>query len=212
MPKLIKYTLYSVGGIILLVLLVVGYFAATFNPNDYKDEIVKLVKDQKDRTLVIEGDIKLSYWPKIGANLGKVSISEHQSDTVFASVNSVKVALAVMPLLKKELVVDTVYVDGAKANVIKNKDGKFNFDDLLSKDEEETKIKFDIDGVNVSNSEVKYTDESTGAIYNVSKFNMKSGHIALAEPVDLETDFTLTSNQPATAANVNIKGNFFILF
>ena len=210
MPKLIKYTLYGIGGIFLLALLVAGYFAATFNPNDYKDEIIQLVKDKKGRTLHIDGDIKLSYWPKIGANLGKVSISEHQSAVEFASVNSVKVALAVMPLLKKELVVDTVYVDGAKAVVIKNKDGKFNFDDLLSKDEEESKIKFDIDGVNVSNSEVKYSDESTGAKYNISKFNMKSGHIALAEPVDLTTDFTLTANQPATAANVNLKGNFFI--
>ena len=101
MPKLIKYTLYGIGGIIILALLVAGYFAATFNPNDYKDEIIKLVKDKKERTLIIEGDIKLSFWPKIGANLGKVSISEHKSDSVFASVNSVKVSLAVMPLLKK---------------------------------------------------------------------------------------------------------------
>ena len=210
MPKLIKYALYGIGGIIILLLLVAGYFAATFNPNDYKDEIIKLVKDKKERTLIIEGDIKLSFWPKIGANLGKVSISEHQSDTLFASVNSVKVALAVMPLLKKELVVDTVYVNGAKANVVKYKDGKFNFDDLLSKDEEDSKIKFDIDGVNVSNSEVIYTDETTGAKYNISKFNMKSGHIALAEPFDLETDFTLTANQPKMSATANLKGNFFI--
>ncbi|MEQ1599886.1 MAG: AsmA family protein [Methylotenera sp.] len=210
MNKIIKYVLYGIGGLTLLLALVAGYFAATFNPNDYKDDIIKLVKDKKERTLHIDGDIKLSFWPKIGANLGKLSISEHQSDTIFASVESVKVALAVMPLLKKELVVDTVYVDGAKANVVKYKDGKFNFDDLLSKDEEESKIKFDIDGVNVTNSEVKYTDENTGAKYNVSKFNMESGHIALAEPVDLKTDFTLTSNQPETAANVNLKGNFFI--
>ncbi len=211
MSKLIKYTLFGIGGIILLVLLVAGYFAATFNPNDYKDEIVKLVKDKKQRTLHIDGDIKLSYWPKIGANLGKLSISEHKSDAIFASVDNVKVALAVLPLLKKSLVVDTIYIDGAKANVVKNKGGTFNFDDLMSKDEEESEqFKFDVDGVNVTNSEVKYSDETTGAKYNVTKFNMKSGHIALAEPVDLETDFTLTSNQPEIAANAKLKGNFFI--
>lgn len=209
MSKLIKYALYGIGGIVVLVLMVAGYFAATFNPNDYKDEIVKLVKDKKERTLHIDGDIKLSYWPKIGADLGKLSLSEHKSDKEFASVNSVKVALAVMPLLKKELVVDTVYVDGAKANIIKYKDGTTNFDDLLSKEESE-QIKFDIDGVNITNSEVKYTDEATGAKYNITKFNMKSGHIALAEPVDLDTNFTLTSNKPETAANINLKGNFLV--
>ena len=209
MKNLLKYSLYGIGGIILLSLLIAAYFAMTFNPNDYKDDIIKLVKEKKERTLNIEGDIKLSYWPKIGADLGKLSISEHKSDTVFASVNNVKVALAVLPLLKKSLVVDTVYIDGAKANVVKRKDGTFNFDDLLSKDEEESEqFKFDVDGVNVTNSEVKYSDETTGAKYNISKFNMKSGHIALAEPVDLETDFTLTANQPETAANIKLKGNF----
>ena len=208
MPKLLKYALYGIGGIIALLLLVAAYFAITFNPNDYKDDIIKLVKDKKERTLNIEGDIKLSYWPKIGADLGKLSISEHKSNTIFASVNNVKVALAVLPLLKKSLVVDTVYVDGAKANVIKRKDGSFNFDDLMSKDEESQQFKFDVDGVNVTNSEVKYSDETTGAKYNIAKFNMKSGHIALAEPVDLETDFTLTANQPETAANIQLKGNF----
>ena len=209
MNKLIKYALYGIIGIIVLVLMVAGYFAATFNPNDYKDEIIKLVKDKKERNLHIDGDIKLTYWPKIGADLGKLSLSEHQSDKEFASVNSVKVSLAVMPLLKKELVVDTIYVDGAKANVVKNKDGKFNFDDLLSK-EESSNIKFDIDGVNISNSEVRYTDEAADAKYNITKLNMKSGHIALAEPVDLNTDFTLTANKPETAANINLKGNFLV--
>ena len=210
MPKLLKYALYGIGGIIALLLLVAAYFAITFNPNDYKDDIIKLVKDKKERALNIEGDIKLSYWPKIGADLGKLSISEHKSNAIFASVNNVKVALAVLPLLKKQLVIDTVYVDGAKANVIKRKDGSFNFDDLMSKDEESQQFKFDVDGVNVTNSEVKYSDETTGAKYNVSKFNMKSGHIALAEPVDLETDFTLTANQPETAANIQLKGNFLV--
>lgn len=209
MNKFIKYAIYGIAGIIALALMVAGYFAATFNPNDYKAEIIKLVKDKKERNLHIDGDIKLTYWPKIGADLGKLSISEHQSDKEFASVGSMKVALAVMPLLKKELVVDTVYVDGAKANVVKHKDGKFNFDDLLSK-EESSNIKFDIDGVKVTNSEAHYTDEAADAKYNITKLNMKSGHIALAEPVDLDTNFTLTANKPETAANINLKGNFLV--
>lgn len=209
MSKLIKYALYGTGGIVLVVLLLVAYFAITFNPNDYKQQVIDLVKEKKERTLKIDGDIKLSFWPKIGADLGKISISEHKSDQEFASVNSVKVALAVLPLLKKELVVDTVYIDGAKANVIKHKDGTFNFDDLMSKDEEESQeIKFDVQGVNITNSQVAYSDEATGGKYSISKLNMKSGRIALAEPFDLETDFDVNANQPVVAAHANIKGNF----
>jgi len=209
MNKLVKYAIFGISGIIALFLIVSAYFAATFNPNDYKSTIIKLVQEKKERTLKIDGDIKLTFWPQIGADLGKISLSEHKSDQEFASVNNVKVSLALLPLLKKELVVDTVYVDGVKASIIKHQDGTLNIDDLMSKEKSET-IKFDIDGVNVTNSELRYLDEATEAKYAINKFNLKSGHFALAEPLDLTTDFTITSNKPELTANANIKGNFLI--
>jgi len=209
MKKILKYGLIGLAGIVALLVLAVVVISATFNPNDYKPLIIKLVQEKKQRTLTIEGDIKLAFWPKIGADLGKVSISEHKSEQTFASIQGAKVSLALLPLLKKELVVDTIYIDGAQANIIKYKDGTTNFDDLLSKDEEESEqIKFDVDGVKVTNSAVNYSDEGTGAKYALSKFNLTSGHIALAEPIDLATDFSATANQPAIAADIKLKGNF----
>ncbi|MDP3819048.1 MAG: AsmA family protein [Methylotenera sp.] len=211
MKKLLKYSAYVLGGLIGLVLLVVTIIAVTFNPNDYKQKVIDLVQEKKERTLKLDGDIKLAFWPKIGADLGKISLSEHKNSKEFASVNSVKVSLALLPLLKKELIVDTIYIDGAQANIVKYKDGSTNFDDLLSKDDEESQdIKFDVDGVKVSNSAVNYTDEGSGAKYALSKFNLTSGHIALAEPVDLATDFTISASQPEIVADAKLKGNFLV--
>jgi uncharacterized protein involved in outer membrane biogenesis len=210
MKKILKYSAFGFAGLIGLLLIVVAVVAATFNPNDYKQQVIDLVQAKKQRTLKLDGDIKLAFWPKIGANLGKVSLSEHKGSNEFAAVESVKVSLALIPLLKKELVVDTVYIDGARANIVKYKDGTTNFDDLLSKEEESETIKFDIDGVNITNSAASYSDEGTGAKYSISKFNLSSGHIALAEPVDVETDFSITANQPEVAANAKIKGNFLV--
>jgi len=211
MKKLLKYSAIGLGSLISLALILVAIVATTFNPNDYKQQIIDLVQAKKDRTLKLDGDIKLAFWPKIGANLGKVSLSEHKNSAEFAAVESVKVSLALLPLLRKQLIVDTVYIDGARANIVKYKDGSTNFDDLLSKDDEESPdIKFDIDGVKITNSVANYSDEASGAKYNISKFNLKSGHIALAEPVDLDTDFSITANQPAVAAKVKLKGNFLV--
>ncbi len=208
MNKLLKYAVFGFSGIVTLLIILVAFVAMTFNPNDYKPQIVKLVQDKKQRTLNIQGDIKLSFWPKIGADLGKVSLSEHNSPAEFAAIDSAKVSLALLPLLKKQLIVDTIYIDGAKANIIKHKDGTTNFDDLMSKDDSPSEIKFDIDGVNVTNSAATYLDEASGAQYGISKFNLSSGHMALAEPVDLKADFTVTANQPQLSAKVNLKGNF----
>ncbi len=209
MNKYLKYAAIAIGGFIVILLLIMAYFAATFNPNDYKQQVIDLVKEKKERTLTIDGDISLSFWPKLGANLGKVSISEHQSDKEFAAINSAKVALAVLPLLKKSLVVDTIYIDGAKANIVKYKDGTTNYDDLMSKDESEpSDIKFDVQGVNITDSSVNYTDEAQAANYQISQFNMEAGHIALGEPFDLNTSFHIQANKPVISVDTIVKGNF----
>lgn len=209
MKKILKYGAFTLVGLIVLMLIVVGVIAATFNPNDYKPQVVKLVQDKKQRTLNIEGDIKLAFWPKIGADLGKISISEHKSDKEFASVNGLKVSLALLPLLRKELIVDTIYVDGARANIVRYEDGTTNFDDLLSEEESESEqIKFDVDGIIVTNSAVTYNDMQAGNEIQLSKFNLEAGKVALARPFDLATDFELTASKPALKLVADIKGNF----
>ena len=208
MKKILKYLAFGVGSVATVLLILVAVITATFNPNDYKQTIVDVVQEKNHRILNIEGDIKLSFWPKIGANLGKLSLSEYKSSTEFASVNSVKVSLALLPLLQKKLVVDTVYIDGATAHIVKYKDGTTNFDDLMNKEDNSSDIKFDIDGVNISNSAVSYLDELSDTKYSISQFNLKSGHIALATPVDVKTDFTISANQPLIRAKINLKGNF----
>lgn len=209
MNKIIKYIAFFLGGLIVLTMIVAGILAATFNPNDYKPLIVKLVQDKKQRTLNIEGDIKLAFWPSIGADLGRISLSEHKSDKEFASVEGLKVSLALLPLLKKELIVDTIYVDGARANIVRYEDGTTNLDDLLSKDETESEqIKFDIDGVIVTNSAVNFDDQQGGSQYALSKFNLKTGRVALAQPFDLETDFDLVASKPELKLSAAIQGNF----
>lgn len=205
MNKYLKYALFGIGGVVALIIVAVAIIAATFNPNDYKPLIVKIVKEKKQRTLNIEGDIKLAFWPKIGADLGKVSLSEHNGDKEFASIQSAKVFLSVMPLLRKQLVIDTVRIDGVHANITRFKDGTTNFDDLLSKEESE-EIKFDIDGVLVTNSSINLKDEMGNRNIAISNLSLKTGHLAKNAPIDLETSFGVQGDNPKLAAKLQFKG------
>ena len=139
MPRIVKYAAFGLGGLVVLLVIAIAIIAATFDPNAYKPQIIRLVQEKKQRTLTIPGDIKLTFFPKIGADLGKISISEHKSTATFASMESAKISVAVMPLLRKEIVVDQIKVDGLTANLKRYKDGKTNVDDLLSKEEEKEK-------------------------------------------------------------------------
>ena len=206
MNKFLKYSLIGIGGLLGLVVLAVAIISATFNPNDYKPLIVKIVKEKKQRTLTIEGDIKLAFWPKLGADLGKITLSEHNGDKEFAGMQSAKVFVSVLPLLKKQLVVDTVKIDGVHANITRFKDGTTNFDDLLSKDEESQEIKFDIDGVQVSNAAVSLSDEMGNRHIAISDMQLSTGHVAKNQPIDLKTSFTIKGDNPALNANMQFKG------
>ncbi len=151
------------------------YIAMTFDPNAYKPQIIQAVKDSKQRTLKLDGDIKLRFFPSIGVSLGKVSLSEYKSDQEFVSVDSASVSLKLLPLLAKQIVVDEVAVSGVKATIIKYKNGKTNFDDLLGKEEAPATpapaapaaaaapMKFDIASVQLDKTEVSYSDETSAA-------------------------------------------------
>ena len=103
---------------------------AVFDPNDYKPQIVQLVKERTGRTLTISGDIRLKIFPKIGAAVGKTTLSERNSEKVFAGVDEAQVYVALIPLFSRQMVVDQVRLDGLRVDLVRHKDGTSNFSDL----------------------------------------------------------------------------------
>ena len=112
MRNAIKWIAIGVGALGVVFGVVVAYVAATFNPNDYKADIIKAVQQKTGRTLQLKGDLGLSIFPTLGAKLGQASLSEHKSDKEFASLTGAVVSVKVMPLLSKEVIVDAIEIKG----------------------------------------------------------------------------------------------------
>lgn len=205
MNKTLKYALISIGGLIALFVAALAVIAFTVDPNKFKPQIVQIVQEKKQRTLTIEGDIKLKLFPKLGVDLGKTRLSEHKGPGEFAAVDSVRLYVAWLPLLKKELVVDKISVEGARAQLVRNADGTTNFDDLLSKEEESQQVKFDIDGVQVARSALSFDDHMARRKLSVSDFNLETGRIRDNTHTSIKADFKLTADNPKVATNVDLK-------
>src|SRR5690554_5413384 len=102
--------------IALVVIVIAGLMALPFvvDPNDYKDEISSQVEKATGRTLTLQGDIGLSVFPWIALELGPLSLSNapgFKSDA-FAQVEAAEIRIKLMPLLKKQLEMDTIVLDG----------------------------------------------------------------------------------------------------
>jgi len=205
--KIVKYVLIAFAALVVLVIGVIAYVSATFDPNQYKPQIIKAVKDKTQRTLKLDGDIQLSFWPSIGAKVGKASLTERGSDKPFAAVEEARVAVKLMPLLSKQVVVDTVAVKGLRATLLKTRDGKTNIDDLVGAPPPakgsapapkggEADFKIDIARVEVRDAAIQYVDEGAGTKYALTKLNLETGRIAPGVPTDVEISVHAQGNKP----------------
>ena len=217
--KLLKWVLIAVGAVVLLFAGALAFIAATFDPNQYKAQVADLVKEKTQRTLTIEGDIRLMLFPRLGVHLGKTRLSEFNSDKDFAGLDDMRVSLALIPLLSREVVVDQIRLDGLRANLVRHKDGKTNVDDLLggkekggaAKPVEPAKaqtppIKLEVDGVRISKAALVWKDEAGGVDYAISDFSLKTGRVAPGVPTKFDLAATIRANQPKVEVKLQVGG------
>jgi AsmA protein len=223
--KALKYVLIGAGGLLVLAIVAVAVFAMTFDPNRYKSQVEAAVKEKTGRTLKLEGDLKVAIFPSLGADVAKVTLSEHASNAEFLSLESAHASVALLPLLRGEVIVDRIKVAGLKANIVKGKDGKFNFDDLVQakdakpapekdakKDESKSSgpVKFDIAGLSVERSSIAYKDLASGQQLDLSDVKISTGRVAEKAAGKLELAITAKGSNPAIDMKVTLGGNYAV--
>jgi AsmA protein len=203
--RLLKYGLYAVVAVLLLLAVGVAVVVATFDPNDYRPQIVEQVKQRTGRDLTV-GDIGLTLFPKIGAQLKQVSLAEQSGAGEFAGVDEARVYVAVFPLLSRQVVVDEVRIDGLRANLVKNADGSTNFDDLLKARQtpaaeepgaaQGRPMRFDVQGIRITNGRVSWKDATTGNDLAVNLAELSTGRVTENRPIDVRLVASVAGTQP----------------
>ena len=83
--------------LVVVAVAAVGFIAATFNPNDYKELATEKAREQ-GWDLSINGDMSLSFWPRIAVDLPPTQVRSLSANQSIA-VEDAQVSLAVMPLI-----------------------------------------------------------------------------------------------------------------
>jgi len=170
-----------------------GVLYALFDGEKIKGELTRVVMEQKQRKLDIAGPLELSVWPDVGIRLGRLTLSEPGGKTEFLALDSARVAVAVMPLLSKQVKVQRIEVDGLKATLVKHKDGTLNIADLTvgAGDKEGSArtapkagagdtaapVQIDIAGIRIANAQLTWRDEKTKETTTLSNLDFGSGRV-----------------------------------
>jgi len=207
--KALKVLAFTLGGIVAIAVAAAAFIALTVDTNRIKSEVIQIVKDKRQRTLKLEGEAALSFWPDIGFRLEKAALSEHNSDQEFAALDSARISVALLPLLKKQLVIDRVELTGVKAVIVRRKDGTFNFDDLLTKDKEESPmLRFDVASVKLTDAQLAYHDEQSGQTIVLSGLGVSTGHLGNAAQDKFELSAKIAGDKPKMTADVKLSGRY----
>ena len=117
------------GGLVALIIILLLAIKLFVDPNDYKDRIASAVKSSTGRDLTLSGPIKLSVFPWIALELNGVSLGNPPGFTSqpFAAVQHAAVRVKLFPLLRKELQIGQVEIDGLDLRLLKNAKGEGNW-------------------------------------------------------------------------------------
>jgi AsmA protein len=206
--KSLKLLSFVLGGVVALAVLLAITASLLFDAEAVKAQAARLMMDKKQRILKIEGEAALSFWPGVGLRLSKVSLSERGSEQLFAGAEKARLSLRLLPLLHKELAVDTVELDGISINLIRHKDGSFNFDDLISQEKDQEPLRFDVQGLRLTHGKLGYVDEGVGRTLGVSDLDMSSGRLANVAEGKLSLNGRLTMDKPVLAGDIKLISHY----
>lgn len=218
MRKPVKTVLITLATLLLLLVAGIAVIAARFDPNDYKPDLVRMVQEKYQRKLAIPGTIRLSFFPKLGADLGRVTLSERQGTAEFAAVDRATLSLALLPLLSRQFVIDQIRVDGLQAKVIRFKDGSTSIDDLLPKAEEKSTtpaqpkeqgaVRLDIDGIRLGNARIAIDDRQKARTMELRNVDLTTGKIAEGESGKLQFSADINAKNPDINGKLSIQAGY----
>ncbi|MGG2399978.1 AsmA family protein [Pseudomonas sp. SH1-B] len=219
----------------LLLIIVALLFALThlFDPNDYKDEIRQIAHDKANLDLQLKGDIGWSLFPWLGLELTDATLASADTpDKPFADLRLIGLSVRVMPLLRKEVQMSDIRVDGLNLNLQRDDKGHGNWEgvgrpaetnvaqqtpeerasgDAAPAEQPSEKpagqpLKLDIDSLTLSNSRIDYSDAQKGQQFTLENIELKTGAIREGSSIPVQFSAFFGTNQPVLRARSEVEG------
>jgi AsmA protein len=226
MGGLLKKPLYFLLGIAALLVIAAIYISFVFDPNDYRERIAAEVKRETGRDLVIEGDLKLTFFPWLGISIGKTTLSNAAGfgDEPFLRFEEASASVELLPLVRGEgLELGNIVLDSFALNLEVDAEGRNNWrmaegeqvTGAVETDAEaasgaanasgELETTINVASIEIRDAAVDYRDDQSGESYNLTNVNLETGRIGGDQPIDIRSSFDFELQPAGIAGDFAVK-------
>lgn len=227
MNRLLKLIATLLVAVIILGAITAVLLPRFIDPNKYRDDIARLVHDSSGFTLSIDGPIGWSVFPWVGLSLNDVTV-KGVNDSTLAHLGEAEVSVKLLPLLSKQVEMQTIKVNGLAVSLVKDKAGKGNWevekpakepsdassegnqqesttrtDGESSEQKEALPIQLNVASVEITDLKASYEDLKSGSQYLISQASLITGPIRNQEPVDFKLNSLITVPDYVLQATIN---------
>jgi len=220
MSKPLRLGLKILAALLGLLLIVAISLPFVIDPNDYKDDIIALVRDKTGRELSIPGNIELSIFPWLGVQLGEVSLSNARGfgKQPMLRVKQAEVRVQLLPLFSKQIRIGTIRLDGLQLKLQRAANGRSNWDDLVRAPAKpaatgkqpagpslQVLAGVILEGLEIHDARIDWQDRQAGRQLSLTQLELASGQLAPDQAFPLRTAFQIKARQPALAGSVELE-------
>ncbi len=225
MPKALKYILYSLGGLILLLVLLIAGVVMFVDPNDYRDRIEQAASEQIGRSLQINGPMELSFFPWLGVEVQDVTLANAPgfAPQHMLSVHKAGLKVKLLPLISRDVQVGTLFLEDAVFNLAKNGQGKSNWQDLADQSSQEKTTPdsktgqessqspaglaaLSIEKIKIQDTHLNWVDKQAGQQIAVRDLNLEMGPLSLGSPVPFSLRCRIENEEHNVQSQLTITG------
>lgn len=159
-------------------------------------ELSAQVARDTGRTLTIRGKTRFVLLPRPALLLDDATLTEPDSQEIFASTEHTRIGLAVWPLLAHgEVRVRELEFDKPQISVVRDQEGKLNFEDLLAQKSGQ-QLQFGLEELHFNDAELRFSDEFLGNSVLLSKLKLDLSNLADPKKGKLMAQGSLVVGQP----------------
>ena len=209
---------------LIVVGVVAGLFIALFvlatvliTPERVRDTVLPLAEDALERKIEL-GEIEVSLFS--GISLQDVAVKKKGGqDGQFIAADKIVLRYSLLALLMLKVEVDEVTLVTPQIEIIRNRDGTFNFSDLSGSDEPpatqppassstvSAPIDLHISKIGISDGHLLFIDhlaEGKPARHEVKAFNLAATNVSTSKPFPIKMNADWNGNNLGLAGNVDI--------